>query len=200
LQPQLTGLPPNAPQVAPLGQSLAELNQQRYQQQMQAQATGFPQQQFPQQQFQIGLMPQPTGFGQQQNPPFGVQQQQFGPPGQQFGTLGPQPTGFGGFPAPQQQPMQTGLPPALQPQRTAVNGYGSSISPPPVPPIPQTPTAAPLQPQKTGPAPSIRFGVKGEAKKLAPQPTGRANLAQASKCLRNICTHTYISDNRLTPL
>jgi actin cytoskeleton-regulatory complex protein SLA1 len=185
LQPQLTGIPHNVPQLAPGGQSLAELNQQRfqqqhYQQQLQPQLTAFPQQQF-----QNGIMPQPTGFQPQSQ--FGVQQQQ-----QQFGGMAPQQTGFGGFSAPPQQPMATGinsmLPPAIQPQRTGVNGFGTSISPPPplppLPPIPQMPTAAPLQPQKTGPAPPVRFGVKPDAKKLAPQPTGmRANLAQASKLM-----------------
>jgi hypothetical protein len=35
-------------------------------------------------------------------------------------------------------------------------------------------------PQKTGPAPKVAFGVQA-AKKLTPQPTGRANLANASK-------------------
>jgi hypothetical protein len=131
-------------------------------------------------------MPQPTGFQPQSQ--FGFQQQQ-----QQFAGMAPQPTGFGGFSPPPQQPMATGingmLPPALQPQQTAVNGFGTSISPPPppVPPIPQMPTAAPLQPQKTGPAPPVRFGVKHDAKKLTPQPTGmRANLAQASMFLYSI--------------
>jgi hypothetical protein len=104
--------------------------------------------------------------------------------------MAPQQTGFGGF-TQTQQPMQTGinsmLPPALQPQPTGVNGFGNTsynASPPPVPPIPQQPTATPLSPQKTGPPPSVRFGVKPDApKKLAPQPTGlRANLSQASKC------------------
>jgi hypothetical protein len=77
------------------------------------------------------------------------------------------------------------LPPALQPQRTGVNGLSGNSAfghTPPVPPIPQQPTIAPLQPQKTGPAPPVRFGVHHETKKLTPQPTGlRANLAQASK-------------------
>jgi hypothetical protein len=86
--------------------------------------------------------------------------------------------------------MQTGinsmLPPALQPQPTGMNGFGNANNynqpPPPVPPIPQQPTAAPLTAQKTGPPPSIRFGVKPDAPpKLAPQPTGlRANLSQAT--------------------
>ncbi|KKA17561.1 Cytoskeleton assembly control protein Sla1 [Rasamsonia emersonii CBS 393.64] len=198
LQPQLTGIPQNAPQVAPPGQSLAELSQQRFQQAqfnqqqqqqppLQPQPTGFA----PQFQ-QNGLMPQPTGFGQQPGSQFGFQQQQppqsQPQPQQQFQTLAPQPTGFGGFSAPPQQPMQTGinsvLPPPLQPQRTGVNGFGNTnmSAPPAPPPIPQQPTAAPLQPQKTGPPPNVRFGVKTqEQKKLTPQPTGlRANLAQAT--------------------
>lgn len=175
LQPQLTGIPQMGPQIAPSGQSLAELNQQRFQPSLQPQPTGF----MPQNQFQNGLMPQPTGFQPQSQ--FGIQQQQ---------QLMPQPTGFGGFQAQPQQPMQTGinsmLPPALQPQPTGMNGAGGmpyNASPPPIPPIPQQPTATPLQPQKTGPPPSIRFGVKPEApNKLAPQPTGlKANLSQASK-------------------
>ncbi|KAJ6172262.1 hypothetical protein N7470_001329 [Penicillium chermesinum] len=192
LQAQLTGVPQAGPPVAAPGQSLAELNQQR----LQPQATGF----IPPNQFQNGLipqqtgvmmpqqtgimMPQPTGFTPQSQ--FGIQQQQ-----QQFGNgmpgpnqpgfpgIAAQPTGFGGFAQPQ-QPMQTGinsvLPPALHPQRTGMNGFGGTTfnqPPPPVPPIPQQPTAAPLTPQKTGPPPPIRFGVKpNEPKRLAPQPTG----------------------------
>lgn len=189
LQPQLTGVPQAGPPVAPPGQSLAELNQQRFQPQMQPQATGF----MGQGQFQNGLMPQPTGFTPQSQ--FGIQQQQqlngqpMMPNQTGFQGMAPQPTGFGGFAQPQ-QPMQTGinsvLPPALQPQQTGANGFGNASynqPPPPVPPIPQQPTAAPLTAQKTGPPPSIRFGVKPDApKKLAPQPTGmRANLSQASK-------------------
>ena len=187
LQPQLTGLPQAGPPVAPLGQSLAELSQQRFQPQMQPQATGF----VAQNQFQNGLIPQPTGFTPQSQ--FGIQQQQQQQPfanGQpQLQGVATQPTGFGGFAVPQ-QPMQTGinsvLPPALQPQPTGVNGFGNTsytTSPPPVPPIPQQPTATTRSPQKTGPPPSVRFGVKPDApKKLAPQPTGlRANLSQASK-------------------
>ncbi|KAI2695563.1 hypothetical protein CBS147332_9312 [Penicillium roqueforti] len=189
LQAQLTGLPQAGPPVAPPGQSLTEINQLRYQAAMQPQATGF----MGQPQYQNGLMPQPTGFTPQSQ--FGIQQQQqqlpFGsqmaPQQTGFQGLGPQPTGFGGY-GQFQQPMQTGinsvLPPALQPQPTGVNGYGNQSyrSPPPVPPIPQQPTATPLSPQKTGPAPPIRFGVKPDGpKKLEPQPTGlRANLSQAT--------------------
>lgn len=177
LQPQLTGIPQTGPQVAPPGQSLAELSQQRFQPSLQPQPTGF--------------QPQPQ-FGIQQQQQLQGQQPQFG-----FQGLAPQSTGFGGFQP--QQPMQTGinsaLQPALQPQptglqsqATGMNGFGGSpfaSSPPPVPPvppIPQQPTAAPLQAQKTGPPPSVRFGVKPEDKKLTPQATGmKANLAQASK-------------------
>ncbi|KAF9894262.1 cytoskeletal protein binding protein [Aspergillus nanangensis] len=180
LQPQLTGLPQNGPPIAPPGQSLAELNQQRFQPsfQQQQQPTGF----MPQNQFPNGIMPQPTGFQPQSQ--FGMQQQQTG-----FQGMPPQPTGYGGFQPQLQQPMQTGinasLPPAMQPQPTGMNGAGhmpyTASSPPPVPPIPQQPTAAPLQPQKTGPAPPVRFGVKpGAPNKLTPQPTGRANLSQAT--------------------
>ncbi|KAE8164495.1 hypothetical protein BDV40DRAFT_260653 [Aspergillus tamarii] len=180
LQPQLTGLPQAGPPLAAPGQSLAELNQQRFQQPLQPQPTAF----MPQNQFQNALMPQPTGFQPQSQ--FGIQQQQQQQAG--FQGLAPQPTGFG-FQAQPQQPMQTGinsvLPQPLQPQPTGMNGAGTmpyTTSPPPIPPIPQQPTAAPLTPQKTGPAPPIRFGVKHDApKKLAPQPTGlRANLAQAT--------------------
>ncbi|KAJ5818255.1 hypothetical protein N7474_003846 [Penicillium riverlandense] len=189
LQPQLTGFPQAGPPIAPPGQSMNELNQQRFQPQMQPQPTGFNQ-------FQNGMMPQPTGFQPQSQ--FGIQQQQQqqgpfanGQPGPNqpgFQGMAPQPTGFGGYAQPQ-QPMQTGinatLPPALQPQPTGANGFGNTsyqMSTPPVPPIPQQPTATPLSPQKTGPPPSVRFGVKPDApKKLAPQPTGlRANLSHAT--------------------
>lgn len=171
LQPQLTGLPQQGPQMTGAG----------FQQPFQPQQTGF----IAPTQFQNGLMPQPTGFQPQSQ--FGIQQQQQQQTG--FQGLAPQQTGFGGFQASPQQPMQTGinsiLPPALQPQPTGMNGSGSmaySPSPPPIPPIPQQPTAMPLQAQKTGPAPPIRFGVKPDApKKLTPQPTGKANLSQASK-------------------
>ena len=208
LQPQLTGYQLQN-QIAPPGQSLNELNQQRLQQH-QYQNQQYSQQPLqPQQtafipssqgfgQFSNGIMPQPTGFGQ--NPyvngqlagsPFAdprIQQQQTG-----FQQLQPQPTGFQPQSLPLLQPQQTGinsiLPPPLQPQRTGVNGYsrpsfGQPPPPvPPMPPIPQQhqPPATPLQPQKTGPAPPVRFGTQ-PANKLVPQPTGRkANLSAASK-------------------
>jgi actin cytoskeleton-regulatory complex protein SLA1 len=234
LQPQLTGIPQTSALQAPPGQSLNDLNQQRFQQQysqpqlqqqptifaqpgqgqfvngFQPQQTGFPQQQpqvtnfQPQQQpfvngnaqpspfadprpsYQSSLAPQQTGYGgysQQSRPPGGINS--ILPP-----VLQPQPTGFttqqsqpSNFQPVQQtgyqQPQQTGF--GLPPQQNGFNNQ--NFQPPPVPPIPQQPTIAPLQPQKTGPAPPVRFGVT-EAKKLTPQPTGRrANLSQASKFL-----------------
>lgn len=184
LQPQLTGVSQaQHPQLAPPGQSLNDLSQQRLQPMQTQQNPGMGQ-------FSNGMLPQQTGYIQQQptSSPFADPR-----PGQQLGfqPMSSQPTGFGGY---SQQPMQTGsinssLPPALQPQSTGVNGFGANSNMgniPPVPPIPQQPTAAPLQPQKTGPAPPVRFGVKPDANKLTPQPTGaRANLSQASKSKHN---------------
>lgn len=125
------------------------------------------------------LIPQRTGFPNQQPQ---MQQNGFGqfPPQQsnfQASGLPMQPTGIQqGF-----QPQQTGFPQVLQPQPTGFgnsNGFGGNNFPP-IPPVPQQSSPAPLLPQKTG-APDIKFGVK----KLQPQPTGRrANLAQASKSL-----------------
>jgi hypothetical protein len=137
------------------------------------------------------FQPQPTGLPFQPNPtqgginsilPPALQPQRTGftSPLQQTQT-----NGFGqGIQSLPLQAQQTGFQPPLQPQATGFgqmplqNGF-ASFSPPPAPPIPPMPTAAPLQPQKTGPAPAIKFGVP---KKLTPQPTGRrANLANASK-------------------
>lgn len=128
------------------------------------QRTGFPQAQpIPQQQSGFNqFQPQQTGFLQ--------------------GGLQTQPTGFQPPFQPQAlQPQQTGYQAPMQPQPTGfgqTNGFGVNNIPP-VPPIPQQPTPAPLIPQKTA-APNIRFG--SAAPKLQPQPTGRrANLAAASK-------------------
>ncbi len=124
------------------------------------------------------LQPQATGFaGQQQSHVNGFNQ--FQPQQTGFQQMQPQQTGFQQI---QQQP--TGFQPQLQQQPTGFgqpqqNGF-SNFQPPSIPPIPQNQTPAPLLPQKTGPAPEIRFGTA--AKKLTPQPTGRkANLASASK-------------------
>ncbi|EXJ77848.1 hypothetical protein A1O3_09007 [Capronia epimyces CBS 606.96] len=116
--------------------------------------------------------PQPNGFGQT------IQPQPSGFP--QPVPLQLQPTGYQPQPQPQPQPQQ------LPPQAT---GFGSmpqqnglpNFQPPPVPSITQLPPIAPLQPQKTGPAPPVKFGFT-EPKRLTPQPTGRrANLSNASE-------------------
>jgi hypothetical protein len=205
LQAQNTGMQTSSgfqAQIAPPGQSLNDLR-------MQQQYTGFSgpqqnmgmmgqqtynqfnpsmQQQQQQQQSNGFQYPVQTGMPQQNfmngNGPFSD------PRPQQFAPLQPQPTGFqSSFPQ-QQYPQPTGinsfLPPALQPQPTGmqqpINGFNSSFTPPPVPPIPQQNTMMPLVPQKTGPPPPVRFGVTGDTKKLMPQATGRrANLSQASK-------------------
>ncbi|KAH8893716.1 hypothetical protein GQ53DRAFT_96091 [Thozetella sp. PMI_491] len=207
LQPQMTGY---QQQIAPPGQSLNEITQQRlqqqYAQQMQQQQmqqpmmpmmTGMPQQGFPQ---PNQFMPQPTGF------PNGQMQSPFADPsrGQQFSPVQMQPTGFpGGFGQPPQQfPQQTGvntfLPPALEPQRTGMPpqqqlqpqptgmGFGG-FGPQPAGLNNQMgggmqpmQPMQPLIPQQTGPPPPVRFGVQDQ-NKLAPQPTGRrANLAAAT--------------------
>ena len=185
------------------------------QQRLLPQTTGFGQQNQGFNQFVNGFVPQQTGFGQQPpqlgmpaTPSFLNGQQAGSPfadprqpqqiPG--FQPMMPQVTGIQSS-LPQQMPQlqyqQTGinsfLPPALQPQPTSTNGFsrpgfGQPVPPvPPIPPMPQQPTIAPLQPQKTGPPPPVRFGVTGEAKKLTPQSTGRrANLSHASKLLVGI--------------
>ena len=171
-----------------------------------------------------GLIPRNTGFvSQQQNPLGGFPPSQPYLNGQMqgFGIVNPQQTGMvpplasqmtGAHPpfmtAPTQQPIRTGsinsfLPPALQPQPTGPGGFGQgfhTLNPPPVPSIPQQIPAAPLQPQKTGPAPSVRFGLAPETKRIVPQPTGRrANLAQAStfisfrlSCFSSLYILTYL--------
>lgn len=207
LQPQMTGY---VPQVAPPGQSLNDIAQARMQQQQQ--------QQFMQAQQQMPMM---TGMPQQQMPMMtGMPQQQ---PQQQGPFMQPQPTGMGmgmpgmgagmgmappiqiqptGFMQQQQQPQQQ------QPQQTGMGmpgmgGMGMGMQP--MQPIQMQPTGLappggsggmlqPLVPQKTGPPPPVRFGVNSEAKKLAPQPTGRrANLAAASEySLFTLCYSEYM--------
>lgn len=198
---------------------LRQQQQQQFNQQqpMYPQPTGFGQQNQNLGQFGGGLQPQPTGFGQsfQNSPqPTNFQNQQPYINGQQTGSpfadprpqqqmsgfrqMAPQPTGFQPQFQSSLQPQQTSsinsmLPPALQPQPTGMNGSMFGQPPPPMPPMPQQqPTLAPLQPQKTGPAPSVSFGTA--AKKLAPQPTGRrANLSQASMsslpCIASVSVH-----------
>jgi hypothetical protein len=108
------------------------------------------------------------------------------PPRAPFQPLQVQPTGYNSFQPSPLNPQATGvnrfLPPALAPQPT---GFMSTQNAPPMPPMPpmpnmpNMPNMQPLVPQKTGPPPSIKFGVQA-AKKLTPQPTGRASLANAS--------------------
>ena len=195
MMPQMTGALQG--QVAPPGQSLSDLTQARLQQQYTAQM----QQQQPLQQMQ----PNMTGFPGQQAPvqmPFQTGAGQFMQPmmtgmtGQnQFMPMQAQPTGFQpSFPATQSMygaptgGINSYLPPALEPQRTGMSG----LVPQPtgmsnmgnMGGINNTQAPQPLQPQQTGPPPPVRFGVTNDAKKLAPQATGRrANLSQASKSM-----------------
>ncbi|KAL0936650.1 cytoskeleton assembly control protein sla1 [Colletotrichum truncatum] len=208
LAPQMTGF---QTQVAPPGQSLNEMNQARLQQQyvMQQQQQQMPQSQMnpypvPQSQPIPGVMGfnpgmQPTGgqFMQSMQPmmtgapaqsPFADPQRQ-----SQFSPMQPQATGFSGqfgaaqgfnpqhtgninsFLPPAMEPQRTGMP-AFQPQPTGFGGFNNVGGASSMPSLTQ-----PLQPQKTGPPPPVRFGVTGDAKKLMPQPTGRrANLSQAT--------------------
>ena len=194
LQPQPTGFPQQGQNFGQFGNfGLQQPQPFGQQQQLGPQPTGFQSQ-------PTSFQPQQTGFqsqlfqnGQQsQNSPFADPRPGFQ---SQFGGLSspppipPQRTGINSF-----------LPPALNPQPTGVNGFnrpafgqpgpqvpGFGQAAPTPPPIPQQPTLAPLQPQKTGPAPPVSFG-RQEPKKLVPQPTGRrANLSQASECLPTIC-------------
>ena len=157
------------------------------------QQTGYSQQP----QFQP-LQPQQTGFQGFQNPQPFINGQQTGSPfadprpQNSFQSLQPQQTGYQGqfqnsFPNQRTASVNSYLQPALQPQNTGMNGFQSQFSgsgqpAPPIPPIPQQHQApAPLQPQKTGPAPPVSFGAPA-ANRLVAQPTGkRANLSQASK-------------------
>lgn len=191
LSPQMTGSLQSQP--APPGQSLSELMQARMQQQYLAQMqqqrpqqiqptmTGFPSQ---------GIPSYPTGPpGQLMQPSMtgGVGQGPFADPirPQQFSPLQAQPTGFQS-PYSNMQPQypqhaggfNSYLPPALEPQRTGIPTQTQAVNP-------NMPLAQPLQPQKTGPPPPVRFGVTGETKRLTAQQTGRkANLSQASRLLR----------------
>lgn len=186
------------------GQGFGQQNQSfgQYGNGIAPQQTGFGQMPQMQQQGTGMQSTQPYMNGQQTGSPFADPRPQ--PQTSSFQSTIPQATGFqpvmpqttgfqSSFQTPQapfQQPQATGsintfLPPALQPQATGANGFGGrpvfGQPPPPAPPMSQQPTVAPLQPQKTGPAPPVRFGVSGEAKKLMPQATGRrANLSQAS--------------------
>lgn len=149
LQPQLTGYQ-NQNQIAPPGQSLNDLNQQRIQQQqqqfnqqynqqqLQPQQTGFTGQGQNFNQMSNGIMPQQTGFGQQQ---FQMSNQQLQNPyvnGQQQGSPFADPRGQqqpGGFLS--LQPQNTGYQPQFQPLQPQQTGINSMLAPA-------------LQPQNTG--------------------------------------------------
>lgn len=195
LQQQMTGFPQQLPGFQPQPTGF-----QPQQNGLMPQPTGFQGMPGPMQPMPTGyappLMPQPTGFQvpMQTGFPTGMQQPGFqnaspfnDPPRPPFQPLQPQPTGFTSFSPQPLNPQATGinrfLPPAIQPTVTGMGIGATTTSPPPVPPMPPMPQLQPLVPQKTGPAPPVRFGVQTAAKKLVPQPTGRANLAKASKYL-----------------
>lgn len=191
-------------QAALPGQSLSDLSQARLQQQYGAQM-----------QQQQELQPTMTGYAGMQ--PQGLASFTTGGPGQfmqpmitgmpgvspfadpsrpsQFSPFQTQPAGFQptytpGMPIFSQAPDTVGnvnsfLPPALEPQRTGI----LPIQPQQTGLLGTGGVSQSLQPQKTGPPPTIRFGFT-ETKKLAPQQTGRrANLAHASELCR---CHTRI--------
>ncbi|KAK4636188.1 Actin cytoskeleton-regulatory complex protein sla1 [Fulvia fulva] len=209
LQPQLTGYPPQQfQQLQPQQTSFqgAQGYGQPYQQpngmQPQMNSIQTMQQNYP------SLQPQPTGFQPQSQ--FGQQAQQLGmaPTGYQQQLVNGAQTGspFADPPRQQFQPMPSGLSSSFSPQQTGfqtafsvsqptgMNGFGAQ----PTQPVPQLPPQQtggvfgpsqplgsqappmPLVPQKTGPPPPVRFGVQPGVKPLAPQPTGRANLAKAT--------------------
>ena len=164
LQPQPTGL--NFQPQSQFGQHQQTQHyggpqqQASYQQQLVNGAqTGSPFADPPRQPYQPNQPYQPTPSGLQNSftaaQPTGFQSQ----PQPNFNIA--QPTGINGFQQPQFPPQQTGG--VLGPPQSAGGGL------------------QPLVAQKTGPAPPVRFGVQPGANKLAPQPTGRANLAKASK-------------------
>ncbi|KAL9609982.1 MAG: hypothetical protein Q9167_005284 [Letrouitia subvulpina] len=195
------------PQQTGYGQQNQGLNQ--YPNAIPSSQTGFGQQQ----QFQP-LQPQQTAFqGFQNAQPFNSGQQvgnvYVDPRSQSnFQALQPQITGSqgqvtSGFSAQRTGSVNSYLQPALQPQITGINSLQGrenfGQTPPPPPSIPQEPVgAAPLQPQKTGPAPPVSFGAPA-ANRLTAQPTGkRANLSQASHRLPSVeparCPHRLSTD------
>lgn len=173
-QPQPTGFYPQQPQ---------QYQQPNNQQQLtNGQFTGSPFADPPRAPFQP-LQPQQTGF-QPNYPQQPMQPQPTGVNSVLPPALQPQPTGItSGFGGLQSQPTGFGQ----QPQQLQPTGFGQQPqqqqqlpSIPPLPPMPQQ-TPAPLQPQKTGPAPPIKFGLNNPPSKLTPQPTGKANLSNASE-------------------
>ena len=184
--PQATGVQAmqhNYPALQPQPTGMNFQPQSQFGQQSQAQHYGMPPpQQQPQQNYQQQLL-----NGAQTGSPFAD------PPRQPYQPSAPsglqnayQPTGF-------QQPQQTAYNMGAQQPTGAPNGtFGQ---PPPQLPPQQTggvfEPSQPLVPQKTGPAPPVRFGVKPGEKKLVAQPTGRANLAKASKYFPSLLFSTF---------
>jgi hypothetical protein len=79
--------------------------------------------------------------------------------------------------------VNSNLPAPLEPDRTGVSTalYGNSVGF-------QNPQSHILQPQRTGPPPDVKFGLGPDYRKITPQSTGRrANLSQASMFERTIC-------------
>jgi hypothetical protein len=190
IMPQPTGY-----QTMPPPQMPQQTGYAPFQQPLQGQPTGFQpsmpgfQPNMPQQNFQQSFQQNSSPFADPPRAPF--------QPMQSMQPMQQQPTGYQSFTPQPINPQATGfnrfLPPAIQPTMT---GFQQSTSPPPMPPMPPMPTAAPLVPQRTGPAPSIKFGVQ-PAKKLTPQPTGKANLAKASKYFS--CCQRNLSNMRTAP-
>ena len=159
----------------------------------------------------IGIQPSPLYLnGQQTGSPFSDPRSP--PPGisqpQSANLTGFAPSIYTPLASQQTGSINSALPPALQPQQTGMNGFNqpgfgqsqqqpAMSSMPPMPPMPQQQTLAPLQPQKTGPAPPVRFGVAPEVKRLLPQATGRrANLSHASKYFAIISCLPFTEPNQ----
>ncbi|KAF3904617.1 hypothetical protein ABW21_db0204718 [Orbilia brochopaga] len=194
LVPAVTGYG-NISSVAPQGQlNLAQLQQQQeFQRQLQVQQALQEQQAALQRQQAAALRPQltavPGNFGvpQLNYPGLAVQPTGYGQQPQlgYSNPLLPQGTGLGPLPPPFKPTVDLSLPTPLLPQNTAVpaqsqpNGFGQQ---PGAGPINRhlMPALQPLQPQSTGPAPAVKFGVTPG--KLAPQSTGarKANLNAAT--------------------
>ncbi|PNS18585.1 hypothetical protein CAC42_5124 [Sphaceloma murrayae] len=200
--PQMTGFYQQPMQMQATGSPFADPIQ-RPSTGFQPTPTGLSQSFTPQSQFASpnamlppALTPMRTGFQPQpQQNGFQQQQQQQQQPQQGFQPLQPQQTGFSPFSGaspsfasqqmtgmpPQQLPPQQ-LPPQQLPPQQFMNGQAMQPM--------QTGFAQggvpggglqPLQAQKTGPAPPVRFGMAGGLKPLAPTPTGRrANLSNAT--------------------
>ncbi|KAG5930024.1 hypothetical protein E4U42_003327 [Claviceps africana] len=180
-------------QVAPPGQSLNDMAQARLQQQLSAQyqqlqpaMTGpvslHPQSMTP---FTTGVPVQQQMLHPMMTGPAGVGAFREGNPHSQFLPVHPPPMGFHSqFPPSMTTFGQAAAPPghmmslstpALEPQHTGFPNQQLQQT------SGNTGFSQPLQPQKTGPPPPVRFGISPNSGKLMPQQTGRrANLSQAT--------------------